>query len=125
MTDIISEELFEFRGYKCRVRLVGWTVSEQEKQKIKNKYGDISIDNEWYCGYVKVNFGNACHGKKWDQLDDIKTHGGITYSRQERDGWWIGFDCGHSGDHIENENKEYAIENIKSMVDQIITKENE
>jgi hypothetical protein len=51
----------------------------------------------WRCGYVRINpDDNTC-------IYDIDVHGGITYSRDSEnsylpDGWWVGFDCIHSGD---------------------------
>ena len=84
-------------------------------------------------------------GKKvaMDLLFDV--HGGITFSGKLRDinGWWIGFDCAHSGDakdtsimderHRELEEKyhlnfdgdivrtkEYVEQECKNLIDQII-----
>jgi hypothetical protein len=54
------------------------------------------------CGYVRVPDGHPWHGKHYDDID-AKVHGGLTFSgklRADMDGWWIGFDCAHSGDLV-------------------------
>ena len=60
------------------------------------------------CGYIKVLPGHPWYGKTTDneKLYDINVHGGITFAQAdvscdgkgEDNGWWLGFDCGHSGD---------------------------
>jgi hypothetical protein len=57
------------------------------------------------CGYVKVEEGHPWHGKGYDDVD-AEAHGGLTFARGDvpcdadgpDTGWWLGFDCGHSGD---------------------------
>lgn len=75
-----------------------------------------------WCGYVGLPPGHPLHGRKaWgtggeeeqkdDRLDRLEVHCGVTYANEcaghichvpaegEPDHvWWIGFDCGHSGD---------------------------
>jgi hypothetical protein len=57
------------------------------------------------CGYVRIPMGHPWHGKAYDSVD-TDVHGGLTFAHpdepynkdQPEDGWWIGFDCAHSGD---------------------------
>ena len=69
-----------------------------------------------WCGYVQVPEGHALFGADYSSLwqwpyDDgtasldyiLQCHGGITYAGPSywttpRAGWWLGFDCSHSGD---------------------------
>ena len=54
------------------------------------------------CGYVRVPPGHPWHGTAKDL--DIDVHGGITFgeiepcAHDDGTGYWIGFDCHHSGD---------------------------
>jgi hypothetical protein len=56
------------------------------------------------CGYVRVPPGHPAHGKE-DELN-VDVHGGLTFSRiepcahEDGTGWWLGFDCAHSGDSM-------------------------
>lgn len=63
------------------------------------------------CGYIKIPLGHPWYGKHYDELH-VDVHGGLTYSRdylagynknQEKDWWWLGFDCGHVGDEPDPE----------------------
>lgn len=57
------------------------------------------------CGYVKVPPGHPWHGVDYNELD-CSVHGGLTFSEKDEpcdapgpdDGYWVGFDCAHSGD---------------------------
>lgn len=61
--------------------------------------------------YVKIPKGHPLYKKDWMDWkhpidDEIEVHGGITYSRdylycegENLDGWWIGWDYAHWGDH--------------------------
>ena len=50
------------------------------------------------CGYVRIPEN---HPHFTDHYDDIpiEVHGGLTYSEEEKHGYWIGFDCAHSFDY--------------------------
>jgi hypothetical protein len=59
------------------------------------------------CGYVRVPAGHPWHGQDNEMEIDARVHGGVTYSRPYKPGgpepdadggWWVGFDCAHSGD---------------------------
>ena len=53
------------------------------------------------CGYVRVPPGHPLYGKDYDGIP-VEVHGGVTFAEQEPcahedgQGWWFGFDCGHS-----------------------------
>ncbi len=47
-------------------------------------------------GYVRIPLGHPWYGLEYDAIP-AEVHGGLTYA-DKHDGWWIGFDCGHSGD---------------------------
>lgn len=56
------------------------------------------------CGYVRVPPTHPVHGKKYDAVD-VDVHGGLTFAEiepckehEDGQGWWLGFDCAHSGD---------------------------
>ena len=74
----------EVSGYKCRI--------------VRNEItGSL-------CGYVGIPREHRFWGTEYnthDELDDISdnVHGGLTYSREESDGWWyFGFDTNHIDD---------------------------
>lgn len=90
------------------------------------------------CGYVRVNKGwGALDFDEYNKLD-VKVHGGITYSGkiEGEEGYWLGFDCAHSGDiapaydddYIETfesygytyKDMKYVEDEVKSMIDQLI-----
>ena len=59
------------------------------------------------CGYVRVPAGHPWHGVASEFDIDATCHGGVTYTRDYKPGgpepdpdggWWVGFDCAHSGD---------------------------
>ena len=74
----------EVSGYKCRIMRNEITGS--------------------LCGYVGIPREHRFWGTEYnthDELDDISdnVHGGLTYSREESDGWWyFGFDTNHIDD---------------------------
>lgn len=82
----IIEAEFEVCGYPCVV--------------LFQPYG-------WRCGYVGVPKGHPCYEKSYDEMEEIKCHGGLTYAagalagQEQTDLWWFGFDCNHYGDKID------------------------
>ncbi|MEM7515319.1 MAG: hypothetical protein AAF368_00145 [Planctomycetota bacterium] len=59
-----------------------------------------------WCGYLCIPEGHPLHGRDLES-DDLgpDIHGGWTWARSylpnkkdASDGWWVGFDCAHSGD---------------------------
>lgn len=64
-----------------------------------------------WCGYAAVPPGHPLHGKRYQDVDDISVHGGLTYGDacqgsichapkpgESADVWWFGFDCNHAFD---------------------------
>lgn len=59
------------------------------------------------CGYVLVPQWHSYFEQDYDDIPII-CHGGLTYSSheflgQKYPGWWIGFDCAHTGDLTDKE----------------------
>lgn len=56
-----------------------------------------------YCGYVEVPQDSVLYGLDYEShfLEEIKVHGGLTYSRRIGENWLFGFDCNHAGDNTE------------------------
>ena len=52
------------------------------------------------CGYVVIPKDSALYNKHYnDELfNNIKAHGGLTYSEHKKDEYLIGFDCAHLDD---------------------------
>jgi hypothetical protein len=63
-----------------------------------------------FCGYVMLPVDHP-----WIKLNPFKldcyVHGGITYGRDEGDGYWLGFDCAHAWDLIPANSK--IMEDVK------------
>jgi len=57
------------------------------------------------CGYVGLPKWHPCYGRLYNDID-IEVHGGLTFSeqgdgeRQDKDLWWLGFDCAHAWDLV-------------------------
>lgn len=81
-------------------------------------YHDDGIMFEWYCGYVELPKGHVLYDKETefdDVIQDIDVHGGVTFMKDHV----IGFDCNHYDDNIIVCNKEYVINEIHKMIDQL------
>jgi len=58
------------------------------------------------CGYVRVGPGHPWHGQHYSDIQNVRVHGGLTFAEpdepcgkgKEDDGYWVGFDCGHTYD---------------------------
>lgn len=78
---------------------------------------DINVVKKWYqydmeclitlnnyigihCGYVKIPQNHPYAKMDYMDISGIKIHGGITFSKRDVDGTWIGFDTGHYTDFI-------------------------
>ena len=98
-----------------------------------------------WCGYVGVSKESKLYKKEYDYfdyedktLDNIKVHGGITFSefihKKNNDIWYFGFDCAHCDDWslllghtkmlLVDENaiyrdKEYVIGECKKLAEQL------
>ena len=97
---------FLYRGYECEIK--------------KTELG-------YYCGYVTLTPEDKHYKAPYSNIP-IYCHGGITYSMMSKDGWKIGFDCGHFGDLIPAYSEKggvfkdatFCIEECKSIVDQLV-----
>lgn len=51
------------------------------------------------CGYVGLPKCHPDFGKHYDDIHDVKVHGGLTFAGYWEDQndwlWYVGFDCGH------------------------------
>lgn len=89
--------------------------------------------------YVKIPKGHPFYKKDYEKVDAIEVHGGLTYSRNylycegtNLDGWWIGWDYAHYGDHtgydgpeplhpwIKKWTTEEILHDVKSVIDQCV-----
>ena len=62
-----------------------------------------------WLGYVGIPEGHPWHGMPYSSIP-VRCHGGLTYSKLQNENvrhspetaghWWVGFDCGHSGDLV-------------------------
>ena len=84
---------FEHSGFTCKVI----RVVKYEGVKLEHAFGGH------FCGYVRIPQGHPWYGEKAYDID-CSVHGGLSWSGpppfDNNDEWWVGFDCGHSGDII-------------------------
>lgn len=84
-----NKKEFQYKGYKCLIFRNPNTLH--------------------LCGYVELPKGHRYYEKSYmdNKLEAIEVHGGLTFSDeglnypdfiQQKDKWYIGFDCAHSGD---------------------------
>lgn len=73
------------------------------------------------CGYVGLPKGNKYYNKKYEYIP-VDCHCGLTYSehglfgQDDKDTWWIGFDCGHCCDGLDSDAfYSYYEEDLKTM----------
>jgi len=98
------------------------------------------------CGYVRLPTSHPFFGVDYDkiyEIRDVECHGGLTFSGKLgwlKDGYWIGFDCGHAGDgrvydYMDSEkakmwkrmedfqdeirSKDYVEEECRAIIDQV------
>ena len=88
---------FIHKGYSCKII----RICAREPYCMDEVYYGGHL-----CGYVKLDETHPYHGKGYQDMN-IDCHGGITYAERsewvdhpEENKFWIGFDCGHSGDFI-------------------------
>lgn len=91
----IVEKRFEYNGHPCVVI-----------------FRSLGLSCGFRCGYVGLHKDDPFYGIHHNSIDNIDCHGGLTYSKNslfeqdDADIWWIGFDCGHSGDAYDYESIE-------------------
>lgn len=81
--------------------------------------------------YVKVPKDSIYYGEHYDDIP-IDCHGGLTYSRTEEDGYWIGWDYAHFGDYcysfftvFNSEERKYTVNDILKDVKSVVKQLNE
>lgn len=96
----MQEERFEYKGYPCVI---------------------LFQSMGFRCGYVGLPKDNQYYGKEYDDIP-VNCHCGLTYSsstlfcQEDKNTWWIGFDCGHACDGFDLEKiKEYFADNEEVM----------
>ena len=119
MSGLINEEVFEHKGFTCLVRETGQRMNPEEKTNFDNLFGGF-INPYWFCGYVRIPEGHPFYKKDYGDLPWLSVHGGLTYSRMEKDGWTIGFDCNHYDDNPLVQDAEYTKSECISLVEQPI-----
>lgn len=97
---IVQEERFEYNGLPCVV---------------------LFLSHGYRCGYVGLPKNSQYYEKDYDDIP-VDCHCGLTYSdsrlfgQDDRDIWWIGFDCGHCCDGYDLEKvKEYFSGDSETM----------
>ena len=91
-----QENRFEYKGFPCVV---------------------LFMPMGYRCGYVGLPKGNKYYEEDYDGIP-VSCHWELTYSnnylfgQDDKDIWWIGFDCGHFNDGIDKDtfNKLYEKE---------------
>jgi hypothetical protein len=81
----LIENDFSFQGFRCVV---------------------TGVSTGHRCGYIAIPKDHPLHGIPHDQLNGLDVYGGWTYGdlqtsfpvTTDTPTWWIGFDCGHSGE---------------------------
>ena len=100
MANPIQESRFDYKGFPCVVLF----------QPMGHRTGYVGLPKE-----------NKYYGSIYDDIP-VSCHGGLTYSRgwlalqNDKNTWWIGFDCGHCCDGYDVEKaKEYYANDPKMM----------
>lgn len=98
-----------YRGYQIYIRHV------------------LRFPSGYYCGYVALPFTHPYYGIRYQFIDDLDVHGGLTFSGTLHDiapdKYLLGFDCGHSGDDIRVQDENYTLRQCMKLVDQLIEAE--
>lgn len=84
-----------------------------------------SNDNNCYFnGYIIIPKTSKFYEKHFDTInEEIKVHGGFTFSGFVDNEYTIGFDTAHYFDNENTQNVDYVLNELKRAVDQIIEKE--
>ena len=124
--DIYQENRFDYKGYPCVVIF----------------HSDHIFRNSYRTGYVGISKGSKFYNKDYDEIP-VMCHGGLTYGRisvekegetwlidkflgatpEDKELYWIGFDCFHVGDDIYNCDLNFVEDELQSIVDQLIEEE--
>lgn len=115
MKQVETEEIY--KGYKIYV------------VKIKNPFPmylqlDLTTNTNYFNGYIIIPKSSKFYRKHYFSInEEIKVHGGFTFSGFVKEEYTIGFDTGHSFDNETTQNVDFVLEQLKQAVDQIIEKE--
>jgi hypothetical protein len=82
------------------------------------KYLVVLLDRGYRCGYVRVPVDHPYFKKNYEDITNIRCHGGLTYSNLQTKpnkimpiGYWLGFDCAHKDDLVDiNSIRERAVQ---------------
>ena len=105
--------VFESHGLRCAIRICGMGTG---------------VIDPWYCGYVESPDNFVTPSK--DSDDWLHCHGGVTFEREAPPDksipaiagrTWYGFDCGHAGDNMAEQNETYVRAQCEHMAAQIST----
>lgn len=98
------EKDFNYKGYRCIVVLNG-------------DYPDLPFNYKWRCGYVEISRDKAIN------KNDILCHGGVSFLGHHEilDMYVLGFDCMHPFDNTEICSLEFVENELKDIVDQLIS----
>lgn len=113
MFQVMEKESSYWYGYKFPEDLkaqIPWFTDPLWDHKVRKhkgwEYVVLRTSSGTWNGYVYIPEGHALHGVKltcdgeYDHdLDQLKVHGGITYSDYWDSNWVIGFDTNHMFDH--------------------------
>lgn len=101
MESPIVESKFTYKGFTCVV---------------------LFMPMGYRCGYVGIHKGHKYYGTNYEIIP-INCHCGLTYSdkrlhrQDDKNTWWIGFDCGHCCDGFDIEKiKEYFSQDKDVMI---------
>lgn len=100
----------QYKGFDIVVKLLG-------------SFSNPSTAGRWYCGYVRVPVDHKFYCMDYGEIERfVNVQGATTFfgRLQGLDGFYIGFDCGHSGDTPQVQDEEYTIKECMRLVDQLI-----
>lgn len=106
LTDALKAERFGPGPWMDEPDRIEWESGDFPCLMVRNVFSGF------WCGYVAMPPGHPWHGQGDDALSRVAdVHGGVTYAAscggtichvpkpgKPDDVWWVGFDCGHSGD---------------------------
>ena len=136
--DIVSN--FTYKDFRCQINRY---YIHNKYEKVPKDIMQLPIDSHWLCGYIAIPYNHALYAESTDSIFenarnvDNVAHGGITYANfvdksdirftnlftdQDDDKIFvIGFDCNHFGDSYWDQDEAYITNNLKEIIDQIIT----
>jgi len=93
---------------------------------VRNHFGAL-------CGYVGIKTDHKYFKINYYDVENTMVHGGLTFSgyREDKDIWWLGFDCTHWGDFCpgmalfsskeeEYRTIEYVMDQVENLAEQLL-----